>query len=105
MAPLLPASAITRACASYRWVFPDIILGMFAGVTGHAQPNFRGAQLPVPTNVNLHEWAAICTTEEEEVHLPAPRLPIFTSSLGLYYVAKYATIKVRKYLRSKFEFF
>ena len=45
------------------------MLGMFAGVTGYVEPNFRGTRLPVPTNLNLGEWAAICTTEEDALTL------------------------------------
>ena len=46
-ASLLPVPTVTHARASDRRGFNDFMLGVFAGVTGHPHPNFRGAQLPV----------------------------------------------------------
>ena len=60
-APLLAAAATMHA--TDRQAFTDIMLGVFAGITRHTEPNFRGAWLTVPTNLNLGEWAAIGTTE------------------------------------------
>ena len=44
------------------------MLGISA-VTGYAEPNFCGARLPIPTNLHLHEWSHLCTTEEDELTL------------------------------------
>ena len=50
---LLVAAATMHVRVSDRQVFTDIMLGVFVGVTGHIEPNFRGIRLTVPTNLNL----------------------------------------------------
>ena len=45
------------------------LLGMYAAITAHGGPNFCGAMIPVPTNLDLRELASICHTEEDAVTL------------------------------------
>ena len=68
-APRIAATATMHACATDRCVFASIMLCMFACVTGYTEPYFRCARFPVPTNLNLGEWAAICATEEDALTL------------------------------------
>ena len=46
-----------------------MLLGVYAGISSHGSPNFCGSRIPVPTNLDLREWASICHTEEDAVTL------------------------------------
>ena len=54
-------------CASDRQDFAVTMLGVFAGVACYA--HFRGARLPVPTNLHLYEWARLCSTDDDDLTL------------------------------------
>ena len=64
-APHLVAALTTCVCTADSRAFATAMLGVFAGITCYAELNFQRTHLPVRTNLNLSEWAAICTTEED----------------------------------------
>ena len=45
------------------------MLGVHAEVTYYDKPNFWRARIPVPTNLNIGNWAALCVTEEDDLVL------------------------------------
>ena len=49
--------------------FAAALLGMHAWVTCHTEPNFQGVRIPVPTNLNIANWAALCVTKEDDLIL------------------------------------
>ena len=61
----MAAALTTCVCTVDSQAFATAMLGVFVVIICYAEPNFHGARLPIPTNLNLGEWAAICTTKED----------------------------------------
>ena len=49
--------------------FPTALLGVDAVVTSYEQPNFLGTRLPVPSNLNLHQWKKNCVSPDDHLTL------------------------------------
>ena len=61
------AATATRRCAADRPAFTAAMLAIFKCVVSCGEQNFCGACIPIPTNLHLPEWAALCHHEEDTV--------------------------------------
>ena len=59
----------TSSCVSDRLEFATAMFGVFSAITCYAEPNFCGAHLLISTNLHLHEWVLLFTTEEVDLTL------------------------------------
>ena len=64
-----PFSLPKSACTGDGRIFAAALLGVHAGVACYTETNFWGAHIPVPTNLNLGSWAALCVTDQDHLIL------------------------------------
>ena len=61
--PSDPQASVIRASTSISPAFNTRMLDIYRLVTACDQPNFRCVCLPLPSNFDFHEWAAIAHTQ------------------------------------------
>ena len=58
-----------RVFTSDGTAFATALLSVHAVVTSYDRPNFVGACLPIPSNLNLQQWEQICVIPEDHLTL------------------------------------